>query len=195
MDAAIISQAQQQHPLKAGTNGNKAGTNGNEPQHWDGTEPGSLLPDFCANYAGRCRGILVPYAAEVVVICHMGSLALAAEYFSERFGRKMSTKPIRDVLERVRAGIIPCTQDEIQAAANLHPLARRFLEKAPWAANPKMADKAEASAPKRKPGRPKKSNPISVETRPIDKGHKGTSESCEFLAKLDEQLGIDPEDA
>ena len=109
---------------------------------------------------------MVPYAAEVVLICHMGSLKLAAEYFSEKFHRKMSIKPVRDVLEKVRAGIIPVTEAEIQEAANLHPLARRFLAKAPWAANPKMADKVESTpAPKRKPGRPKKSDPAAaVET-------------------------------
>ena len=105
---------------------------------------------------------MVPYAAEVVIIAHMSSLALAAEYFSKRFGRKMSVKPVRDVLAKVQQGIIPVSRDELQAAAKLHPLARRFLEKAPWVADPKMVAKVvhphetgtNGNMPKKKSGRP-----------------------------------------
>lgn len=121
------------------------------------------LPDFLDHFGGKCRGILIPYAAQVYLIVQIGSLNLAAEYFSARFGRKFSTRPIRDVLEKIERGIIPLSREEILEAAELHPAAKRFLGKAPWAIDPKKAARIDPVLPRRKPGRPPKSGKTANE--------------------------------
>ena len=168
-------------------------------------EPDNLLSDFCESYAGRCRGILIPYAAEVVLIVAMSSLALAAEYFSKKFGRKMSVKPVRDVLAKVQQGIIPVSRNEIQAVAKLHPFARRFLEKAPWAADAKMVAKVvhpheagtNGNMPKKKPGRPKKAakptvHPLSgnqwKQTRKSQFPPEELERRRKLMAQIDEEV-------
>jgi hypothetical protein len=154
-------------------------------------KPGFLLPDFCDQFGGKCRGVLVPYAAEVLLIVQMGSLALAAEYFSAKFGRKISTKPVRDILAKIQAGTIPVSEEEIRQTAKLHPLAERFLAKAPWAINPQKAAKeslAPAHPAQKKRGRPRKDAAASTTIPDQDPAPTTTPEDkkAAALAKIRE---------
>lgn len=165
-------------------------------------KPGFLLPDFCNQYGGKCRGVLVPYAAEVVLIVQMGGLRLAAEYFSKKFGRGFSTKPFRDLLAKVQTGAIPVTEEEMLETAKLHPLAERFLAKNPEAINPQKAAKQSLApthpAPKKR-GRPRKNPDQLAEIeqaepqKPEDKPHKPRApkhspEELERLQKIADHL-------
>lgn len=121
------------------------------------------LPDFLDRFAGRCRGILIPFAAQVYLIVQIGSLQLAAEYFSGRFGRRFSTRPIRDVVDKIERGIIPLSREQILEAAELHRVAKAYVDNAPWAIDPKEAAKIDPVSPRRKPGRPPKSGKTTNE--------------------------------
>jgi hypothetical protein len=136
------------------------------------------LPDFLDHYGGRCRGILIAHAVQLYLIVQIGSLQLAAEYFSGRFGRKFSTRPIRDIIDKIERGIIPLSREQILEAAELHRVAKGYLDNAPWAIDPKAAAKMDPVLPRRKPGRPPKS------------GKKG-NEAAMKSAKKDAEPGSD----
>jgi len=93
------------------------------------------------------------------------SYRLVAEYFSERFGRKISTRPIVDIVTKVQMGIIKVTDEEIAAVAKSHPLAQRFVEKCPWMLNPRskatLIDEA-PSTPRKKAPQQKKAPVVSA---------------------------------
>lgn len=94
-----------------------------------------LLSQYCEQYAGG-RGLLIPYAAEVVLIARMDGVRQCAEFFGHILKRKISRKPVTDILDKVRRGEIHVTREQLMAVASSHPRAARFLEVCPWAAEP-----------------------------------------------------------
>ena len=105
------------------------------------------LAEFCEDFAPQSRGFLVPHAAEVILMTRIGSIRLATQYFSKKFNRKFSTKPINDIIAKVRRGEIVVTEEEIAAKAKCVPLAAQFVEKCPWMLNPKSSKSLEQQKP------------------------------------------------
>lgn len=97
------------------------------------------LAEFCEDFAPQARGFLVPHAAEVILMTRIGSIRLATQYFSKKFNRKFSTKPINDIIAKVKRGEIVVTEEEIAATAKCVPLAAQFVEKCPWMLNPRSS--------------------------------------------------------
>jgi hypothetical protein len=97
------------------------------------------LSEFCEEFAPQARGFLVPHAAEVILMTRIGSIRLATKYFTKKFNRKFSTKPINDIIAKVKRGEIVVTEEEIAAKAKCVPLAAQFVEKCPWMLNPRSS--------------------------------------------------------
>lgn len=96
-----------------------------------------VVPLYCTKYNTDLRGTLVPMAAEVVLLTRMGGTRKVARFFSDFLGKKISRRPIETILKRVKKGEIIVTEEQIRRAASRHPMAQRFVEKAPWIVDPK----------------------------------------------------------
>lgn len=97
-----------------------------------------LVSEFCdSKFAPKSRGLLIPYAAQVVYIARMSrSTRLTAAFFSKKFGRKFSRRPVEDILAKVKTGEIVVTTEQLAAAAEQHPYAREFAATFPKILNP-----------------------------------------------------------
>jgi hypothetical protein len=122
------------------------------------------LAEFCEDFAPQARGFLVPHAAEVILMTRIGSIRLATQYFTKKFGRKFSTKPINDIIAKVKRGEIVVTEEEIAAKAKCVPLAAQFVEKCPWMLNPRSSKTlTEEPTPTEKKRAAKKSTKVEIE--------------------------------
>jgi hypothetical protein len=131
----------------------------------------SCVPTFCEAYSADLRGTLVPYAPEVYLLAKIGGSRRVAAHFSKMLGKKISRKPVLTVLAKIQSGELKVSREEIIEAAAKHPIAQRFLARAPWLADPssKKTVVAEppppAESPKIKRGRPTKPAPSGDEMR------------------------------
>jgi hypothetical protein len=134
-----------------------------------------LVPEYCDAYMGHLQRTLVPLAAEVVLLVRMGGTRRTAQFLGEKLGKKMSRKPIETLMQKVKRGEIVVTQEELEAVALSHPLATRFVQKAPWILDPKSKETIvpDPPKPKGKRGRPKKVEPVAT------KPEVGDEEACE----------------
>jgi hypothetical protein len=145
----------------------------------------ALTRDFCERIASTSSGFLVAHAAEVVLFTRMTSIRKVAQYFSERFGKKISEMPIRDILHKVKTHKIAVTEEQIARLGDAHPIARKFLDSVPWASDPAVAvQPVIQEAPKRR-GRPKKVQEAPAPTKGASqdtqaKPHAPTSPFGEF---------------
>jgi hypothetical protein len=100
--------------------------------------PPRLVAEFCeSTFYPNSRGLLIPHAAQVVYIARMArSTRRTAAFLSKRFGRKISRRPVEDILAKVESGEIVVTTEELEAAANQHPYAQQFAKTFPEALHP-----------------------------------------------------------
>ncbi len=145
---------------------------------------------FCDNYKSELRGTLLPFAAEVYLLSKIGGTRRTAEHFSRLLGRKLSRKPVINILSKIRRGEINVTQEDVLRAANKHPISARFVRTAPWLTDPKskqtLVPEPEPASPAPKPpkrrGRPRKNGAAEaatavVKVNPVEPEPTGTPEA------------------
>jgi hypothetical protein len=112
-----------------------------KPAETNGTGEPNLMAEFLeSKFAVKTRGFLNPYAAHVVFMTRMtGSSRTTAAFFAEKLQRKISRRPVEDVLNKVRRGEIVITSDQLAAVAREHPTARRYAELNPEILDPTAA--------------------------------------------------------
>jgi|GEM_PF-1816786 len=113
-----------------------------------------VVPSFCNAYSSELRGTLLPFAPEVYLLAKIGGSRRVAAHFSEMLGRPLSRKPVLDLLAKIHKGEITITREEILEAAKKHPLAARFMARAPWLSDPKTLKAVVPEPPKKPVGRP-----------------------------------------
>ncbi|NBZ94836.1 MAG: hypothetical protein EBR40_00105 [Proteobacteria bacterium] len=86
------------------------------------------VEEFFETYGVRGKGVLLPFAAQVYVIARYGGIRAATDYFSKKLGRKLSKRPIEDILNKIKRGEIVLTEAEIREEASKHPFAAKFFE-------------------------------------------------------------------
>lgn len=139
----------------------------------------SLTRDFCERIASTSSGFLVAHAAEVVLFTRMTSIRKVAQYFSERFGKKISEMPIRDILHKVKTHKISVTEEQIARLGDAHPIARKFLDSVPRASDLAVSVQPFIQeAPKRR-GRPRKSEPVTTKPEAGEEEARVTKDASE----------------
>jgi len=153
-----------------------------------------MMAKFCEKFVNRSRGFLIPHAAYVVMIARVSrSTRLTAEFLSEEFGRKISRRPVADILASVKRGDIVVTAEDLAMIAKEHPYSEKFVQMFPTLTDPrntkvivdepegkrtaaakktaakKKAAVAEATAGEREEKtKPAKPNPKGTEQSPLD---------------------------
>jgi hypothetical protein len=125
-----------------------------------------LLPKFIRNNLKDLQSTLVPFVAEIVLMVRIGGTRRTAKFLSEELGHKMSRKPIETLMMKVNKGMLVVTQEDLERVATSHPLARKFVQKAPWLVDPQSRVLITPEAPVKprgKRGRPKKVSPTGAE--------------------------------
>lgn len=115
---------------------------GGEPTKPEGADgwPNLIAEFYESNYATKSRGFLTLYAAHIVFMTRMtGSSRLTAEFLSQKFGRRISRRPVESIINKVRRGEIVITSDELAEIAREHPTAQRFAEHHPEILDPALA--------------------------------------------------------
>lgn len=86
------------------------------------------VTDFLESYSGKTKGVLVPYAAQIYVIVLVGGIRAATEYCSQKLRRKMSKRPVEDLLRKIHNGEIKVTKEELWKEANKNPITAKLFE-------------------------------------------------------------------
>jgi len=149
-----------------------------------GEDP-KLLKKFCNNYLGDLQSTLVPWVAEIVLMVRIGGTRRTAKFLGEELGRKMSRQPIETLMTRVKKGELVVTQEDLERVATSHPIARRFVQKAPWLVDPKSKELIvpEPPKPKGRRGRPKKEAPEGKESLGASSGSPEPSQGSKASQK------------
>lgn len=122
----------------------------------------TIVPSFCDEKVGKIRGILVPFAAELVVVTKLSTISEATAHMSQMLGRKISKRTVEETLKKIREGHIKVMPEDVRRAAQTHPLAARLFEYCPELADPAVFDE---QIPKRH--KPQTSAPSAEEPRRV----------------------------
>ena len=127
-----------------------------------------LLPKFIDTNLKDLQSTLVPFVAEIFLMVKLGGTRKTAKFLSVELGRKMSRTPIETLMARVRKGELIVTQEDLERASTTHPLARKFVQKAPWLVDPQskvlITPEIPVAKPKARRGRPSKKKETPQET-------------------------------
>ena len=144
-----------------------------------------LLPKFINTNLKDLQSTLVPFVAEIFLMVKLGGTRKTAKFLSDELGRKMSRTPIETLMARVRKGELIVTQEDLERASTTHPLARKFVQKAPWLVDPQSKALITPEQPQAKPkpkgkrGRPKKVLP------PVDDAAVGSGGVASMNQEVD----------
>jgi len=156
-----------------------------------------LLPRFIDSNLKDLQSTLVPFVAEIFLMVKLGGTRKTAKFLSDELGRKMSRTPIETLMTRVRKGELVVTQEDLERAATSHPLARKFVQKAPWITDPQskaLITPEVPVKPKAKRGRPAKTKEVSQELSQVfDSPFGKVSPNSGKIVLEDHAELIDPE--
>lgn len=96
----------------------------------------TIVPVLCDEKFGKIKGVLVPFAAELVVVTKLSTVSEATAHMSKMLGRKISKRTVEDTLKKIREGTIKVSPEDIKRAASTHPLAERIFEYCPELTDP-----------------------------------------------------------
>ena len=132
--------------------------------------PPSFVAEFCEDFAGSDKDILLPVAADVIVLSRVASLRKLAKFFTVKLKREkpLSTTAVTNILDKYERGEIRIPQEELERRAREHPLAEhKFFASATAAEVTKAgtATKRGARVGRKKPVDNARSGSIPEKTR------------------------------